>query len=842
MAEEKYQQLLESTSAIPWELDLETWRIVYVGPQVETILGYSVEECYKENFWAEHVHPDDAQHIKGYYRGYASLEQGNSIQYRMIAADGREVWVRDNIKVIKKNNNPVGLHGLMLDVTNDVRAKEAIKNIVSCVVRINTNDFFHNMVIHLARLFDAEYSFIGLLDEHDKAQMNTQAVCANDNIIDNFHYSLTDTPCADIVGHATCYHRTNVQKLFPNDILLQEMGIDSYIGTPLFDVKGEPIGIMVAISKKPMSISQEQIDILEILASSVSAEMERARSERLLESANQKLLLHMQHTPLGVIEWNTDFEVVEWNSSAEKIFGYSREEALGRKGAELIIPPQVLDHVDAVWSNLLAQKGGRRSCNENITRDGKIIMCEWYNTPLFDEDNKTIGVASLVDDITDRYKAEAEVQHLAFHDALTGLVNRSQFEQNLSDLLNDSHKHKTTHALLYMDLDQFKIINDTCGHAAGDAMLKSMTNLLQEKVRDSDTLARLGGDEFGILLTNCPLSQAIRIAEEIITAAKDFRFDWKGALFETGLSIGIAPITYESQNTSTIMSAADVACYMAKDMGRGRIRVYSSEDLELAERHGEMEWVSKINQAMSDQRFILFEQKIISLNNTDSLEHKELLLRLNDPDGELIHPVEFIPPAERFNLMPMLDRWVIHRAFCDIANIGSNNCIYSINLSGTSLGDNDLVSYIHSQFEETGLPPETICFEITETAAISNLARAVSLIRQLKSMGCQFALDDFGKGASSFTYLKNLPVDYLKIDGGFVTNFINDPADQAIIESINNIGHTLGIQTVAECVEDETSLEKLKDIGVNYAQGFVIARPQPFAESMTVKKSQRGAH
>ncbi|HEX19861.1 MAG TPA: EAL domain-containing protein, partial [Acidiferrobacteraceae bacterium] len=413
-------------------------------------------------------------------------------------------------------------------------------------------------------------------------------------------------------------------------------------------------------------------------------------------------------------------------------------------------------------------------------------------------------------------------------DALTGLVNRSEFELRLQGLLADAYDQRSVHAMLYLDLDQFKIINDTCGHAAGDAMLKALTGLLQDQVRDSDTLARLGGDEFGILLTGCPLSQAQRIAEDVIQAIKKFRFDWKGVSFETGASIGMVSITSESEDIAKVMSAADMACYMAKDMGRGRVRVYVEDDAELTRRHSEMAWVSRINQAMKDNRFVLFQQDIVALNSDNQhVSHKEVLLRLYDSDGQLIVPDEFIPPAERYNLMPALDRWVIHKSFTEIAKNPSNGCQYSVNLSGTSLNDDDLVDYIQGQFGETGLAPGRICFEITETTAISNLSRAASLIQNIKDMGCLFSLDDFGKGASSFTYLKNLSVDYLKIDGGFVSDFIDDPTDYAIIESINKIGHALGIQTIAECVEDEASLRGLKEIGVNFAQGYIIARPEP---------------
>ncbi len=556
---------------------------------------------------------------------------------------------------------------------------------------------------------------------------------------------------------------------------------------------------------------------------------ELAQSYAVLGSTKQKLSLHIKQTPLGVIEWNTNFEVVDWNPAAEKIFGYKLEEAIGRHAVGLVIAENFRDEIDELWRALLANKGGHRSTNENLTKEGRTITCEWYNTPLVADDGEVIGVASLVDDVTSRLQAEKKIHYLAYRDALTGLVNRSEFELRLQDLLVDTRSNGSVHAMLYIDLDQFKIINDTCGHAAGDALLKALTEVLHQQVRDSDTLARLGGDEFGILLTKCPLSQAQRIADGVIQAIKKFRFDWKGVGFEIGASIGMVAITDQSEGMAKVMSAADMACYMAKDMGRGRVHTYSENDAELTKRHGEMEWVSRINQAMKDDRFVLYQQEIVALNPDSSHpKHKEILLRLRDSDGHIVAPDEFIPPAERYNLMPVLDRWVIKKSFSEIVKNSSCDCQYSINLSGTSLNDDDLIDYIKTQFGETGLAPKRVCFEITETAAISNLSRAANLIEKLKAMGCMFSLDDFGKGASSFTYLKNLSVDYLKIDGSFVVGFTDDPTDLAIIESINKIGHALGIQTIAEWVEDEASLEKLGKIGVDYAQGYFIARPEPF--------------
>ncbi len=439
-----------------------------------------------------------------------------------------------------------------------------------------------------------------------------------------------------------------------------------------------------------------------------------------------------------------------------------------------------------------------------------------------------------------RRRAEETIHHLAFHDALTGLANRREFEHRLAELLENAKAQNTQHALLYMDLDRFKLVNDTCGHVAGDVLLQALTSLLQDRMRESDTLARLGGDEFGILLVNCPLRQAERIAGDLLAAIRNFRFEWQEIIFEVGASIGVIPIAMDSKDPASVLSRADVCCYAAKDMGRNRVHVCAEGDIELARHHGEMQWVSRITQALKEERFLLYRQTIMALGvHGAEGQHQELLLRLQDKNGDLILPGTFIPAAERYNLMPTLDRWVIRTAISSIASRHySNKDCFAINLSGASLNDEDMLGFIHDQFQEYGLPPQMICFEITETAAISNLGKAAYFIQALRDLGCRFALDDFGRGMSSFAYLKNLSVDFLKIDGNFIMGMMDDTIDCAIIESINHIGHVMGIQTVAECVEDQTILQRLKEIGVDYAQGYCIDKPTPLYEKQKGKASK----
>jgi diguanylate cyclase (GGDEF)-like protein len=418
------------------------------------------------------------------------------------------------------------------------------------------------------------------------------------------------------------------------------------------------------------------------------------------------------------------------------------------------------------------------------------------------------------------------------HDDLTGLINRREFERRAEWLLATLRHDSNEHALCYLDLDQFKIINDTCGHNAGDEMLRQISSVLKTAMRQRDTLARLGGDEFGILMENCSLDEAHQLARSIQQAIQDYQFLWEGRSFNASVSMGLVPITITTANLTELLSAADVACYMAKNKGRNRIQLHRSEDEELSKHHGEMFWVTRINQALEDEQFCLYAQEIMPLVGSENV-HYEFLIRLIDEEGKLIPPDSFLPAAERYNLITKIDRWVIETSFRLLENEPSflhNIGFFSLNLSGQSLAEIDFQDFVIHKLTTCKLPLEKICFEITETAAISNLSMAIKFITTLKGYGCRFALDDFGCGLSSFSYLKNLPVDFLKIDGVFVKDIVDNPIDYAMVKSINEIGQVMGMQTIAEFVENDEIKERLKDIGVDYVQGSGIRKPQPLNE------------
>ncbi len=433
------------------------------------------------------------------------------------------------------------------------------------------------------------------------------------------------------------------------------------------------------------------------------------------------------------------------------------------------------------------------------------------------------------------FKEKERFSYYATHDALTGLINRHEFDRRLTIALARTKTDKSKHAILYLDLDQFKIVNDTCGHIAGDELLRQLTLLLKNKIRDRDTLARLGGDEFGVLLDFCQLPQAKQIAEMLRETIQDFRFSWDDNIFSIGASIGLVAIDENSDNLTNILSTADTACYIAKERGRNRIHVYTQGNAELEKRKGEMQWVSTITKALEDDRFKLFYQPIVPVNQHRKIpNHVEILLSMISKDGKQIPPGAFIPAAERFNLMESVDIWVIQNALEYVIKYEQakpdNPMMFSINLSGVSLSNDTVLAQIIDLIERFKLKPDTICFEITETAAIANLSNACIFIKELKHLGCQFSLDDFGSGLSSFAYLKNLPVNSIKIDGSFVKDINKDLMDFAFVKSINEIGHVMGMKTIAEFVENVSILKLLRDINVDLAQGYFIQRPAPLDE------------
>lgn len=448
-----------------------------------------------------------------------------------------------------------------------------------------------------------------------------------------------------------------------------------------------------------------------------------------------------------------------------------------------------------------------------------------------------VGVLISMLVIRETTKKNTAIRYQASHDALTKLVNRNEFELRLKQSLELARERNIEHALCYLDLDQFKIINDTCGHKAGDKLLQEITRVILGNVRDRDTLGRLGGDEFGLLLENCSLSKALEICEGIVTVVKKHEFLWEERCYHVGVSIGLVPINANTESIEKSMSEADMSCYAAKDMGRNRVHVHEKEGHHVQKIHKELSWVADISNTIEANRFQLYAQPIVPTNGSEAIDMFEVLLRIKDDNGNIVSPGQYLPAAERFSLMREVDVWVTANAirFLSERNINQpdNNLRLFINLSANTISDTTFCEHIRDMLTQHPIPANSLCFEITETSAIKNIENAIAIINDLKEFDCQFALDDFGSGMSSLTYLKNLPVDYLKIDGSIVQNIDNDQVSRAMVAAVNEIGRVMDIKTIAEYVENGNVFDHIKHLGINYAQGYYISRPCPIDEIKT---------
>lgn len=461
-------------------------------------------------------------------------------------------------------------------------------------------------------------------------------------------------------------------------------------------------------------------------------------------------------------------------------------------------------------------------------------VVELSMAPIHDRAGKVVGQVMAMRDVSAMRALDAEVKFQASHDSLTGLYNRHEFERRTQSLLELARTDDSEHAVCYFDLDMFKVVNDTCGHIAGDELLRQLAVLLQQAIRKTDILARIGGDEFALLLQHCSMSKAKSIAEKFLGIIEGFRFHWENHTFQIGASIGVAPIRSDSGTLVDIMQTADFACYSAKDAGRNRVHTADMDADMVEKRRGHAHWMARMNDALDHDGFEIYFQDIRSLQNgEDGLRRAELLVRMHNENGDLVSPMAFIPAAERYHMMPQIDRWVIGKAINLLASAynkaGDDRWRISINLSGQSFSDQKFLQYVQQQIDNWGIDPRYLCFEITETSAISNLAGAIRFMTSLRDLGCRFSLDDFGSGLSSFGYLRNLPVDSVKIDGIFIRDLKNDLTHRAIVSSITQIAHAMNIATIAEYVETDEVRRLLVELGVDYGQGFLFGKPQPFS-------------
>lgn len=561
-------------------------------------------------------------------------------------------------------------------------------------------------------------------------------------------------------------------------------------------------------------------------------------AETALDNERERARITLSSIGEAVVTTDANGQIDFINPAAERLLSVSAEDAHNRRLNELFLLKQSEsgDRPDGFLGRILS---GERVDLGMLTLKSKqegsrAVPVSLVGAPLR-ERGRISGAVLVLHDMTREQEFVARLSWQASHDPLTDLANRRVLEERLERALAGLAERPSDHALMLLDLDQFKLVNDTCGHAAGDALLQQVSAALSGILRPDDLLARLGGDEFGVLMEDLEPARAAEAGERLRSTVAELAFAWDGRPFNITVSIGMVQLSHPEITLAEALQAADVACYTAKEKGRNRVQTSQPGDTDLMERVGEMAWVHRIRDALDADRFCLFAQEIVPLqNDASAASHVELLVRLRDETGELVAPQQFIPAAERYGLMPLVDRWVVRRAFAALAEretAGAPIGVCAINLSGSTFGDASFVDFVRGELAANAVAPASICFEITETSAIANLETATSFIGALRDLGCSFALDDFGSGMSSFSYLKHLPVDYLKIDGGFVKDMLSDRSDRAMIEMIHQVGQVMGKTTIAEFVESVEIANALRVIGIDYAQGFGIARPVPFDEN-----------
>jgi diguanylate cyclase (GGDEF)-like protein/PAS domain S-box-containing protein len=561
----------------------------------------------------------------------------------------------------------------------------------------------------------------------------------------------------------------------------------------------------------------------------------RKSIEATLGRSKQQAQFTLESIGEGVITSDTHGNIEYMNGAAEKLTGTKREAAVGKRLGDIVNLVDEGDRRDLGDPVIRCLTDRRRISMGSralmVSREGDVeLSIEMTASPIKSPDGSVAGVVVIMHDVSEVRGLAQQMSYQAAHDGLTGLINRREFERRIEQSLHSVRDEDTTHVLCYLDLDRFKVVNDTCGHMAGDNMLREISALIKEEVRESDFVARLGGDEFGMLLIGCPLKKARQIADDVIRAVQDYKFVWQDKIFSVGVSVGLVEIGRESGSMKDILSAADSACYVAKQRGRGQAHVYSSKDEASARQRGEIHWLGLLQTALRDDQFQIYTQPIISVSGkTEDGPAIEVLLRMNDDEGRPVLPKQFINAAERYQLMTSVDRWVVQATLAAVGQgvirLPENRCC-SINLSGQTLGDPTFLEFVVDCLDHSHVDPAQICFEISEAAVMSDLEHTRRFVGVVHGMGCKFGLDDFGRGIGSFASLQDLSIDFLKIDGAYTHGLEEDSLNQQVVSAITRLSKTVGFAVIAEQVEEQEDFDALREAGVDFIQGYYVQHPQ----------------
>ncbi len=753
--------------------------------------------------WVDCVHPEDRERVDAGWKAAADLRAPFRAEMRFLHPNGQVVWARVAAHAFGAGRVE-GYTGAVEDVTEQHLVDEAFR--IQARRKRVMLDNFPGLCAYVDR--DLRYRFVSR--EYEQWLGRPVAEIEGSPIVEFHDPAVMDEFLASLRAAFAGERRSMMREVRTRG---GRMVRERTTLVPDFDADGLVEGAFL--------FSVDMTDRLE--------------AEEGLAREKERLAVTLQSIADAVVTVDAAGRVDYMNPVSETLTGWGADAALGRPVREVVLigdesgAEAVTNPVEACLRD--GQPVSVAGENVLCRRDGDLRAVDFSVAPISSPEGAVEGAVVVFRDVSASRRLAQQLTWQAQHDALTGLANRRQFEHCLDIAIDSARARGERHAMIYIDLDQFKIVNDTCGHAAGDRLLKEVSAVLGAKTRATDVLARLGGDEFGMLLRQCSMDKAQELAERMRGKLEAYRFSYEGKTFAIGGSFGVVPIDESVASIADVLRAADAACYAAKESGRNRVHRYQPGDREIERRHNEMEWVGRVRRALEENRFVLHGQPIVSLSHAGA-SHIEMLLRMTAEDGELVPPMAWIPAAERYGLMPRLDRWVIGEAFrylgqCTQLGLWQDDAVCAINLSGASLTDTRILDFVHQELAATGIRAQQVCFEITETAVIANLAQARKFIAELRRIGVRFALDDFGAGMSSFGYLKALPVDYLKIDGSFVRRIAEDPVDHAMVEAINKLGHVMGIRTIAEFVETEAVLNRLKQLGVDYAQGHFLAKPGP---------------
>ncbi len=800
--------ILEGTGAGTWEWNVQTGQ-TRINAQWARIVGYTLDELEPTTIetWLDKLHPDDRKRSDDVLKKHFAGEAGTyECETRMRHKDGHWVWVLDRGRVLTwtADGRPELMFGTHLDVTARKSQEEALQRSEQLLNRTGDVAGVGGWEV------DLETSSVLWTDQTRRIHGVGPDYCPTLEAAFNFY-----APEA----------RPVIQAAVERAMATGE-GWD--VELPFIQVSGariwvRAVGNVEFNAGKPIRLRGAFQDVTQLRK--LSAEL-----------AEQHELLQVTLKSIGdaVITTDATGRVTWLNPVAERMTGWLNTEATGRALTQVfhIVNEATRDEVEQSAATI-PQQGrvvGLASQTLLISREGAEYGIEASSSPIRNERGEFLGAVLVFHDVTEQRRMTGEIIYRATHDALTGLVNRTEFETRLRRTLQKAQDERSAHALMYIDLDQFKLVNDACGHSVGDQLLQQVGRLLAETVRERDTLARLGGDEFAVILEHCTIRQAQRVAQQICDRMDDYRFIHDGRRFRIGTSIGLVPIDNSWATTAALLQAADTSCYAAKEAGRNRVHAWFDTDQAVQVRHGEMQWASRLEQALDENRFVLYGQRIEALHGGEHGVHAEVLLRLIESDGSVVPPGAFLPAAERFHLATRIDRWVLRRAIDQLMTVSDLMAIemLCINLSGQSIGDRAFHSQALATLTDAG--PEIcqrLCLEITETAAVMNLTDAALFIKQARALGVRIALDDFGAGASSFSHLKSLTVDFLKIDGQFITDLIDDRLDDATVRCFVDVARVVGVKTVAEFVDRPEILARVREIGIDYAQGFFLHRPEP---------------